>query len=691
MTEPEPPSPLLRWITPLALATWVAAVLARTQSSGAGQELHTPGAQVFFDALTLSALALALVEALLARRALRLWAHLGLGGALIVGLWAAGAHAPDPELGWRTALSWTAAAGLAAATALLASAGGRARWLGAVLVGSVLLGACSGLHEVLVEAPALQRDLEQGRLQELALYEADFQQGLRERIYGAAATGPWLLPNMLACAIAMVFPLTLAHAAAQRGARRVLAGGACVVLVAALVATESKGGVLAFLASLGAFAVLHPRWRRLRTKLLLGVAGAGALLGGVGTLLFLRAREAEGVGLSLTVRLEYWSAAWRMGLDAPWLGHGLNAFRALYPRYKLPVAEEALHAHNAPLELWVELGALGLLGLVALVGLVAWRAVRGAPRAELAPDPSQRAGLGVGLAFGGLVLLAGSDVLGLNLEWLLVLLGVGGVAWGLAEGAPLPADRWRAALAAGCVGFAADGATNFGLHQAGCLTAVCVLVGLLRAGAPVESEPAPHPSLLAATGGACVLALVGVLWAQPLMLADAAREEARALHMEGAELARTGKRARATEALEGARAGFQAAIDAYPAYADSYRERAAVSRGLGDLEQAVADLERAAEREPTSAAIRDELGLALQELGDLPRARAAFDAALERYPLHPAFLLDAAEAWAQHPEPDPLRARDFARRALEASDAPRLVLRKLTDAQRARAEALAAE
>ncbi|MCA8923554.1 MAG: hypothetical protein KDD82_17185, partial [Planctomycetes bacterium] len=111
--KPADPSPLLRWVSPLALAVWIGAVLARTQSSGAGQELHTPGAQVFFDALAFTALALACVEAFLERRpGLRLELPLA-GSAVVVGvLFAAGSAAPDPELGWRTALSWSAAGAL---------------------------------------------------------------------------------------------------------------------------------------------------------------------------------------------------------------------------------------------------------------------------------------------------------------------------------------------------------------------------------------------------------------------------------------------------------------------------------------------------------------------------------------------------------------------------------------------------
>jgi len=693
------PSPLLPWVRPLAVAMWVGAVLARTQSTGAGQELHTPGAQVFFDALAFCALSLSCVEVWLAKpRWLRLGLPLGACVAVAILLLAEGAAAPDPDLGWRTAVSWCAAAALGLSAALLSAHGPEARWLGAVLIASVALGACSGLYQYFVEFPELQRQLEAEGIPELALYEADFQQGLKERIYATAATGPWLLPNMLAAAVAMVFPLGVVFAISQRRWRRGAAVGVCVLLVAALLATKSKGGILAWAASLGAFALLYPRWRHLRPRLLAGVGAIGAGVALVGGGLFLRARETHGVGLSLTVRLEYWQSGWAMWTDAPWLGHGLNAFRALYPAYKLPSAEETKHAHNGVVQLLVEVGLIGVLILAAGAALWAWRAARRAPPGELTQGSGPRGAVVGGLFVGALALLAGGDALSLSLEFPLTLLGIGALAWALAEGEAIPAERWRAGVAAGIVGFLADSLTNFGLHQAGCLVTVLVLAGLTRAGGAAleEGEPAPSepPAWLGATaaGLASVVALACVFGAQPLLLADSAREEARALHMQGAEHAAAGRSTLARESLREAREAYDAAIEADPDFVDGYRERASVCRALGDLPAAVADLERAVELVPIAAAPHNELGHALLESGDEARALAAFDAALERYPGHPQFLLDAAEARAASRDPVVnASAADYAQRALAASEATRLQLRKLTANQRARAEALLEE
>ena len=222
-----------------------------------------------------------------------------------------------------------------------------------------------------------------------------------------------------------------------------------------------------------------------------------------------------------------------------------------------------------------------------------------------------------------------------------------------------------------------------------------VLAGLTRAGGSAlekgGAESPEPPAWLGATaaGLASAVALACVFGAQPLLLADSAREEARALHMQGAEHAAAGRSTLARESLREAREAYDAAIEADPDFADGYRERASVCRALGDLPAAVADLERAVELLPLGAAPRNELGHALLERGEEARALAAFDAALERYPAHPEFLLDAAEARARSADPVvQASAADYARRALEASDATRLQLRKLTASQRARAEAL---
>lgn len=72
-----------------------------------------------------------------------------------------------------------------------------------------------------------------------------------------------------------------------------------------------------------------------------------------------------------------WDAAWRMYLDRPWMGWGLNTYYQLFPRYKAPMHVEAgQFAHNDYLQFLMELGPVGLflsIGIVAAVLQMAWK------------------------------------------------------------------------------------------------------------------------------------------------------------------------------------------------------------------------------------------------------------------------------------------------------------------------------
>jgi exopolysaccharide production protein ExoQ len=66
---------------------------------------------------------------------------------------------------------------------------------------------------------------------------------------------------------------------------------------------------------------------------------------------------------TLTGRTLIWSTALGMGLERPWIGHGLYSFRSLIPTFW---KFEPWHAHNEILQQFFE---LGLLGVIVAVGL----------------------------------------------------------------------------------------------------------------------------------------------------------------------------------------------------------------------------------------------------------------------------------------------------------------------------------
>ena len=186
----------------------------------------------------------------------------------------------------------------------------------------------------------------------------------------------------------------LALDAPERG-RRLLAAAAVIAGTAAIIASLTRGVMLALLPVLFLLAVYtRRRWRAIRfsptTALLLLAIPAIVLYSLRGTIesrIGYTLQEAEtlldgGYTRSAGERLRLWAAAWQAFLDSPLLGHGVQGrMQALYPY----LAQDGLqirdftHPHNAYLAFAVDGGLLVLTALVALLvvpAAVAWRAPR---------------------------------------------------------------------------------------------------------------------------------------------------------------------------------------------------------------------------------------------------------------------------------------------------------------------------
>ncbi|HEX6634652.1 MAG TPA: O-antigen ligase family protein [Usitatibacter sp.] len=141
-------------------------------------------------------------------------------------------------------------------------------------------------------------------------------------------------------------------------------------------------------------------------------------------------------GLEHDLRPRLWHVAWERFQDAPWLGHGFG--REVLAASFLPVTPPHVghpklrHAHNAFIDMALEVGAIGLAAFLGLLGALAWRY-----RAMLA-DPAL-APLGVM----GLALLAGFVVKNLTDDFLhrqngVLFWALNGMLLGLAAGARAP-------------------------------------------------------------------------------------------------------------------------------------------------------------------------------------------------------------------------------------------------------------
>jgi O-antigen ligase len=156
------------------------------------------------------------------------------------------------------------------------------------------------------------------------------------------------------------------------------AAAVVMVIVAGLVASQSRGGVSAF--ALAALLMPLATPRRRPTALAVAVLVAlGVLWIGLGGVL--QAFEVRGIRGS---RLDLWRDMLPMVPRFPVFGVGWNAFATAYPWYQTVWKTEWIgEAHNDYLQVWLDGGLVGLALVAGLVGLVSRAALARARRSPV--------------------------------------------------------------------------------------------------------------------------------------------------------------------------------------------------------------------------------------------------------------------------------------------------------------------
>ncbi len=146
------------------------------------------------------------------------------------------------------------------------------------------------------------------------------------------------------------------------------------VVVAGLLSTESRGGLIAFGAGAAIFLGLLIFKFRSRNVLFFGL-GAGlaifCLTITVGGKLMSRFHSEQAGHISTATRLAVWRDTLGMWKDAPLFGHGIASFPQVFPMYQHLELEETsvLHPESSWLQWLVELGAIPLV-LVVIAALL---------------------------------------------------------------------------------------------------------------------------------------------------------------------------------------------------------------------------------------------------------------------------------------------------------------------------------
>jgi O-antigen ligase len=211
-------------------------------------------------------------------------------------------------------------------------------------------------------------------------------------------TGAGVDPNEFAVVLAqgIVLCIGLASGVVKRPAHRVVFAAGALVAGLALLATLSRGGLLALGAALITWIAFSGHWRGRAVLMTVALILAGAAWFTVVATPAAQERVASIAGQSGasadggTGRTDIWRVGWRAAQAHPIRGSGLGNYTEVTPRYLLAapglvrrtdlIIVEPKVAHNMYLHLLVETGVIGLgLFLVALIGSVA-TAISAAPR-----------------------------------------------------------------------------------------------------------------------------------------------------------------------------------------------------------------------------------------------------------------------------------------------------------------------
>ncbi len=398
----------------------------------------------------------------------------------------------------------------------------------------------------------------------LGIEAGTFQHFLFEhRLYSRGIRGFFTTSNSAAsfaiCAAFAAIALLAWRLQGIRGDKRALRYAvftlAAVTLIAAgLLLTQSKGGIVAFLAGLAIFGLLTIIDRRFPAQkhriltiliplvlLLVGATICAAVLYG------LRHGRLPG-GNSMLVRWQYWTASAQMVADHPLAGVGPGNFSDYYPHYKPAAALESVaDPHNWPLSLITQYGPLGLLGFLAMLWVPLWRSVMSTrlavPSADTSRRPAYRTSALAMLFVLVLCLLlvrplliptSGAGDLGVWLYEIITLfitpaaaflIGFLLVATPFGQDPSLPSDRTRstvsAALTCAILAVLLHNLIDFALFEPGVWMAFCTLLACLIA-LQWRQEPALDSTRHSSPGlgwlaGGIALVLLGVyahwIWA----------------------------------------------------------------------------------------------------------------------------------------------------------------------------------
>lgn len=184
----------------------------------------------------------------------------------------------------------------------------------------------------------------------------------------------FLHPNTLGLQIGTA--TLIAQYLAPRGKQWKLLG---IVLAITLLRTLSKTAIIAFVVAECWYLLQNKRMTRgAKMRLTAATAFVVALFWGVLSS-YIDIYNNAGSGNqaeTLTGRTVLWATAFSMSMERPWIGHGIDSFRAMIPAFG---DFQAVHAHNELLQQFFEYGLAGLTITAGVYGAIYHQARRAPP------------------------------------------------------------------------------------------------------------------------------------------------------------------------------------------------------------------------------------------------------------------------------------------------------------------------
>lgn len=183
-------------------------------------------------------------------------------------------------------------------------------------------------------------------------------------------------PNDLS--LVLMFPLSFATALIMIPKsywQKLLGATGTVVMIWAIIATQSRGGLLGLLAVLG---VVGQRY--IKSKLVLGGIGGIAAVS-LAAMAGLSNRSSsssydEGLDESAQARLDTWETAWNMAVANPYFGVGWENFYSQYGLYAENWKGTAHVVHSTWFGVLTDTGFPGFFMFLTMVILIVWRCLR---------------------------------------------------------------------------------------------------------------------------------------------------------------------------------------------------------------------------------------------------------------------------------------------------------------------------